>query len=100
MGMKERLENAITADPGIICLPENCDTHPGRTEDYLINMLGLTKGDLQRLARGGLAIKVYTKNRWMPGDKLPSGKAVAEGTAYHGSGHKKHWIIVLKEIVK
>lgn len=100
MGMKERLEAAIQADPGIICLPENCDKHEGRTEDYLINMLHLTKGDLQRLARGDMAIKVYTKNRWLPGDKLPSGKEVPAETAYHGNGHKKHWIIVLREMTK
>ena len=94
--MKERLEAAIQADPGMISLPENCDQHEGRPEAYLIDVLGLTKGDLQRLSRGGMAIKAYTKNRWNPGDKLPNGQEVKPGVSYNGAGHRKHWIIVLR----
>lgn len=75
--LAQRLRKAIEEDPGIICARKDVHKHPGVAESHL-EWLGLSRNDLKRLERFGLALRAYTKNVWLPGEVLPNGK-VADG---------------------
>ncbi len=89
----ERLKMAIGQDGSIIRKESEVTPHSGFKQQYLID-LGLTKADLKKLERGGMALRQYSKNSWLPGETLPSGTEVAEGKRYAGPGHRVLWNIL------
>jgi hypothetical protein len=58
--------------------------------------LGLSKADLKRLERAGMALRGYSQNVFLPGQKMPNGTLVEDkpGVTYRGKGHHALWIIV------
>lgn len=67
--------------------------HPGFALEYF-ERLGLSKADLKRLESKGLALRGYTKNVWLAGEKTPNGKEVPEGYIAKGTGHRVRWILI------
>jgi hypothetical protein len=90
-----RLRAAIEADPSIVRESGQVVPHSGFRQDYLMS-LGLLKSDLKKLERGGMAVRQYSKNIWVPGETLPNGSTVEDGKWAKGPGHRVLWNI-LKE---
>ena len=66
--------NALGMDPSIVCKVDKIAEAPGYDEGHF-KMLGLTRSDLKRLERAGLALRGYRRD---------------------GDGFKVRWIIVGK----
>lgn len=66
--MNDRLTIACDSDPTIVTPRSRLSEVEGHTEDHML-YLGLTKGDLLRMERAGLAIRGYTPGtrhkRWI-----------------------------------
>ncbi len=90
-GTANRLEAALKANNKLTTFRDQVANSPGFPEAYLLNM-GLTKSDLLRLERSGMALRGYTKNAWAKGEELPSGK-IAPVTMV-GRGHSVRWILI------
>jgi hypothetical protein len=119
--LSEKVNLALGQDKAIVCSKHELGTR-GFSEEYL-SQLGLGRNDLKRLERLGVAIRMYTKNVWLPGETMPNGKK-AEGTysqlevkgnnrkhekkretttiqvpstTYRGSGSRVQWILLARE---
>lgn len=91
--LNDRLTKALDKDSTIVTPRSKLGEARGKTEDHLL-WLGLTKGDLLRLERAKLAIRAYSKNEWMPGETMPSGKVVDKDQRFVGPGRRKVWILI------
>jgi hypothetical protein len=59
MTLQERVEAACKADPGIVASIDTIQKHPGRPEEYFQDVLGLSRKDLKKLEKQGLAVRGY-----------------------------------------
>jgi hypothetical protein len=87
------VKKALEQDNTIAVDISELDKAEGKTEEYM-EYLGLKRNDLKKLERAGLALRGYTKNVYLPGDKMPNGKEVPEGSRYHGRGHSLRWLLI------
>lgn len=94
--LQRRLDQAINNDNTILVTREDLGTVQGFPLEHFL-YLGLRKSDLKKLESQGKAIRGYTKNVWLPGEKLPNGREVRPNLKYHGKGSKLKWILIKKE---
>lgn len=96
-GLKQRLEAALIKDNTIVVDKKEVGTCKGFSEQYL-GELGITKADLKRLERAGMALKGLTQNIFTKGQSMPNGKIVEDNdfVSYRGDGHRKRWILIAK----
>lgn len=66
-------------------------------EEAYFEHFGLTRRDLKNLEKLGLALRGYPKNIYLPGERLPTGKVVEEGTTARGRGFRVRWTLIRKE---
>lgn len=90
MSLNRRLKRALDLGAPVVA-KSRIQEATGVTEDYLLN-LGLTKGDLLKLERHGMAIRAYTQNTWDTGEKLPNGAEAKQPMV--GNGRRKVWILI------
>lgn len=76
MKVIENLKAAVVLNPQIVVPKSEVKTAKGLTEPMLA-AFGLTRKDLKRLERKGLAIRAYTQNIFPPreDEKAPDGKS-------------------------
>ncbi len=86
--IKKKIRIAAEKDPDILCSKEELGETLGNNPDYLEDVLGITKSDLIRLERLGLAMKA----RYSTENKTLRGKLGVTGP------HRTRWII-FKEAV-
>lgn len=93
MSLAARLKAAVEADPSIVRVPiEN----GGYLQEHMLK-LGLTKADLKKLEAKGIAYRAYTKNIWVPGEKMPNGIEIKPEHLGKGAGHRVLWTIIGRE---
>lgn len=88
----ERIQLAIGQNPSILVHRKDLYSSEGFSEDYLVS-LGLTRSDLKRLERGGLAVRGRTDN----GSIVPIYNAKEEVVGYKRafkSGSRVRWILI------
>jgi hypothetical protein len=78
LSLIEKVRLALGQDSSIFTSEKDIDKCEPKTTEYM-SQLGLEKTDLKKLERKGLALRFYTKNVWLPGEEMPSGK-VSKGT--------------------
>lgn len=61
--LRDKLIRAYEADPEIVCSKEDVDKTLGSDPHYLNDVFGITKSDLIRLERLGLALKARYETR-------------------------------------
>lgn len=83
--LKERVKFAAERDPEILIAPSALESTLGSDQDYLNDVLGITKQDLKRLERLGLAIKA----RYSTENQNPSGKRFGVT-----GPHRTRWILL------
>lgn len=66
--LMDRVREAVEHDPGICVTRAQAGTHKGFSDAYM-EAHGLELQDLKRLERKGLALRGYTKNVWLPGER-------------------------------
>lgn len=95
----DRVKRALEINKNIAVDISELGTARGFTQNEMAE-LGLSKVDLKKLERKGLAARGYTKNTWGAGETLPSGKEVPLGSHFNGKGHHPMWILVGKGLPK
>ena len=100
--MKQELLNKVKAavekDPEVVCGKEDIETTLGNDANYLKDIHGLTKNDLIRLERAGLALKA----RYATKGKRKCFTVDKEGnkTTYDITGpHRVRWLIFKEALV-
>jgi hypothetical protein len=93
--LRERVAKALEQDNTLVVDRKDAHKCPGFTTQYM-EYLGIKKSDLKRLERAGLALRGYTKNVWLAGEKMPDGRIVEDNpfVSYHGRGHHPMWILI------
>lgn len=91
--LKDRVLKALQGDNSIVVSRDKLHEHKGFTQPYM-ESLGLSKVDLKKLERHGLAARGYTKNTYTEGDKLPNGNEVKPNERFNGRGHHPVWVLV------
>lgn len=109
----ERVKVACERNPSIVVPLAELENSLGFGEEHF-EWLGLSKADLKKLSRTGLAVRAYTKNIWLPGEIMPNGKVApgayaevpdrvtkemvsAPTSTMRGSGHRVRWILIAQE---
>ena len=90
-----QLAEAAALVPGIMTDASEINATGGFTYEYL-EALGLDRQALKSLERSGAAIRAYTQNVYLPGDKRPNGSIIPTDAMYteRGKGHSTRWILV------
>lgn len=94
--LHDKVKAALETDNSIVVSREELGKHPGFTQKYM-EELGLSKVDLKKLERKGLAVRGYTKNTWNPGETMPNQRVVEQGAQYFGRGHRPMWVLIANE---
>lgn len=92
--LKERIEKALQANPNIVVSPKDIENTLGFELEYL-ESLGITKSDLKRLERHGLAVRGYTNN----GRGLFFNKEKNKWYKEFRSGHRVRWFLLAPESI-